>query len=76
MKFWTDQPTILFNSEYIKEIWVYSSMDRNQKLNAISRMIILLSLIGYVCFNTYIILLYIQYFMLGKYLNFILVYFS
>jgi len=55
MKFWIDQPTILFNSEYIKEIWVYSSMDRNQKLNAISRLVILLSLIGYFCFNTYII---------------------
>ena len=30
-------------------------MDTNQKLNAISRLIILLTLVGYVCFNRYII---------------------
>ena len=55
MKFWADNPSILFDSQYITEIWVYSNMDTNQKLNAISRLVILLSLIGYVCFNRYII---------------------
>jgi len=55
MKFWADNPSILFDSQYIKEIWVYSNMDTNQKLNAISRLVILLSLIGYICFNRYII---------------------
>jgi hypothetical protein len=55
MKFWADNPSILFDSQYITEIWVYSNMDTNQKLNAVSRLVILLSLIGYVCFNRYII---------------------
>ena len=55
MKFWADNPSILFDSKYITEIWVYSNMDTNQKLNAVSRLVILLSLIGYVCFNRYII---------------------
>lgn len=55
MKFWADNPSILFDSRYITEIWIYSNMDTNQKLNAISRLVILLSLIGYVCFNRYII---------------------
>ena len=55
MKFWADNPSILFDSQYITEIWVYSNMDTNQKLNAVSRLVILLSLIGYICFNRYII---------------------
>ena len=55
MKFWADNPSILFDSQYITEIWVYSNMDTNQKLNAVSSLVILLSLIGYVCFNRYII---------------------
>ena len=55
MKFWADNPSILFDSQYIKEIWIYSGMDTNQKLNAISRLVILLTLLGYVCFNRYII---------------------
>jgi len=55
MKFWADNPSILFDSTYIDEIWIYSGMDTNQKLNAISRLVILLTLLGYVCFNRYII---------------------
>ena len=55
MKFWADNPSILFDSQYISEIWIYSGMDTNQKLNAISRLVILLTLLGYVCFNRYII---------------------
>jgi hypothetical protein len=55
MKFWADNPSILFDSTYLTEIWIYSGMDTNQKLNAISRLVILLTLLGYVCFNRYII---------------------
>jgi hypothetical protein len=55
MKFWADNPSILFDSQYITEIWIYSGMDTNQKLNAVSRLVILLTLLGYVCFNRYII---------------------
>jgi len=51
MNFWGDSPTLLFDSRYIQEIWIYDGMDRNQSLNALSRLIIVLSVIGFVCFN-------------------------
>jgi hypothetical protein len=55
MKFWLDEPTILFNSKYILEIYPYDSMDKNEKLNAVTRFIILITLFGYMCINNYII---------------------
>jgi Family of unknown function (DUF5762) len=55
MKFWLDEPTILFNYEYITELWPYSSMDLNQKMNAITRLVIILTLFGFMIFNHHII---------------------
>jgi hypothetical protein len=55
MKFWLDDPTILFNSDYITELWPYSSMDTNQKMNAVTRLVILLTLFGFMVFNHHII---------------------
>jgi hypothetical protein len=51
MDFWIDQPKILFNVNHIHEIWIYSGMTLNEKLNAMTRLIILLSLLGFVVFN-------------------------
>jgi hypothetical protein len=51
MDFWIDNPKLLFQAKYIREIWIYPGMTENQKLNALTRLIIVLSLIGYVCFN-------------------------
>ncbi len=51
MNFWGDNPTLLFDSRYIQEIWIYDGMDRNQSLNALSRLIIVLSVLGFACFN-------------------------
>ena len=51
MNFWGDNPTLLFDSRYIQEIWIYDGMDRNQSLNALSRLIIVLSILGFACFN-------------------------
>jgi hypothetical protein len=48
ISFWTNDPTILFNKDYIFELWPTSSMCYEQKLNAISRLIILISLLGYI----------------------------
>lgn len=48
ISFWTNEPTILFNKDYITELWPTSSMCYEQKLNAISRLIILISLLGYI----------------------------
>jgi hypothetical protein len=57
MDFWIDQPKLLFHSNYIHEIWMYSGMNMNQKLNAMTRLIIVLSLLGFICFNRSIFLI-------------------
>jgi hypothetical protein len=48
VQFWSNNPTILFNKEYIFELWPLKSMCYEQKLNAISRLIILLTILGYI----------------------------
>ena len=48
IQFWTNDPTILFNKEYIFELWPTLNMCYEQKLNAISRLILLLTLLGYI----------------------------
>ena len=51
MDFWIDNPKVLFQSKYIQEIWIDSAMNTNQKMNALTRLTILLSLLGFICFN-------------------------
>jgi hypothetical protein len=48
IQFWSNDPTILFNKDYIFEFWPTASMCYEQKLNAISRLIILLTILGYI----------------------------
>jgi hypothetical protein len=48
IQFWSNEPTILFNKEYIFELWPTSSMCYEEKLNAISRLIILVTILGYI----------------------------
>ena len=48
IQFWSNDPTILFNKDYIFELWPTSSMCYEQKLNAITRLIILLTILGYI----------------------------
>jgi hypothetical protein len=48
IQFWTNDPTVLFNKEYIFELWPTLNMCYEQKLNAISRLILLLTLLGYI----------------------------
>jgi len=57
MDFWTDNPKVLFQTKYIQEIWIEKRMNTNQKLNALTRLIILLSLLGFICFNRSIFLI-------------------
>lgn len=47
IQFWSIQPTILFNKDYIFELWPTTDMCYEQKLNAITRLIILLTILGY-----------------------------
>ena len=48
IQFWTNNPTVLFNKEYIFELWPTTYMCYEQKLNAISRLIIILTILGYI----------------------------
>lgn len=45
--FWTQDPNILLNSAYIFELFPAESMTYEQKLNAVSRAVILLTIIGF-----------------------------
>jgi len=45
--FWSSDPTILFNKKQILELWPTNNMSYIQKLNAITRLIILISFLGY-----------------------------
>jgi hypothetical protein len=45
--FWLNDPTILLNKNYILQLWPISYMGIEEKLNAISRLIILLSILGF-----------------------------
>ena len=45
--FWLSEPTILFNKKHITDIWPNSTMTNMEKLNSISRFVILASLLGY-----------------------------
>ena len=45
--FWLSEPTILFNKKHITDIWPNSTMTNMEKLNAISRFVILASILGY-----------------------------
>ena len=47
-QFWTNEPTILFNKDHMLELWPNSNMIYEQKLNAITRLIILVSILGYI----------------------------
>ena len=46
--FWSNDLTVLFNKEYIFEFWPTTEMCYEQKLNAITRLIILITILGYI----------------------------
>jgi hypothetical protein len=48
IQFWINDPTVLFNKDYILELWPTSDMCYEQKLNAITRLIILITILGYI----------------------------
>ena len=45
--FWSNQPTILFNKESILQVWPTQQMTFESKLNAISRLVVLMTLLGF-----------------------------
>ena len=46
--FWLNDPTILLNKHYLLEIWPDSKLSLERKLNAITRLIIILTILGYI----------------------------
>ena len=46
--FWTDDVSILLNNKYILELWCNENMQSSQKLNAITRLVIILSILGFI----------------------------
>jgi len=47
-EFWSNEPTILFNKDYIFDLWPTSTMSYPQKLNAITRLVIIITILGYI----------------------------
>jgi Family of unknown function (DUF5762) len=54
--FWSENPNIIFNSKYIMEFFPIESMTYNQKLNAISRTILFLTIVSFVYTRSFRIL--------------------
>ena len=48
IQFWSNEPTVLFNKEYILELWPTTNMCYEQKLNSITRLVILITILGYI----------------------------
>lgn len=46
--FWSNDPTILLNKDHLFEIWPSNGMSLEEKLNAMSRLILFLTVIGYI----------------------------
>ena len=51
-KFWMNDPSILINKEHIFQLWPMSFMSFNEKLNSLSRLIIIFSLMGGLIFRS------------------------
>ena len=43
--FWVEDPSVLMNKDYIQEIWPSKTMEAPAKLNAITRFIILATIL-------------------------------
>jgi hypothetical protein len=48
IQFWINDPTMLFDKDHLLELWPRSNMIYEQKLNAISRLVILVTIIGFI----------------------------
>lgn len=45
--FWLDNPNVLLNKNHITEIWPQDNFDLDRKLNAITRLILILAILGF-----------------------------
>ena len=55
--FWLNNPEILFHKNTISKLWPTSDMTTDEKLNAITRLVIILTLIGFIFTKTWRVLI-------------------
>ena len=55
--FWFENPNILFDKDYIFEFFPIETMSYNQKLNAITRIILVLTIIGFIIAKSFRLLI-------------------
>ena len=51
--FWMEDPAVLMNKDYIREIWPQKTMEPPAKLNAITRFVILATILGYLVTSSF-----------------------
>ena len=56
-QFWLNDVCVLFKHENLTQVFPYDNLSNNEKLNAMTRFVIYVSLLGYMLMNNYIILL-------------------
>lgn len=56
--FWFHDLTILFRKDKLMQIWPYESMTFHEKLNATTRFVMVISVLGFMCLNNYLIILF------------------
>jgi len=67
-KFWINDPKIILKQDKLLDFWPKETMSYGEKMNAVTRFIILVTLLGQICVNNYLILL------LGVILVFVIVF--
>ncbi len=50
--FWVNDPAVLFRGKNVTQIWPRAQMSSDEKLNAITRLVVLLTLLGYLVTRT------------------------
>ena len=47
VSFWLQNPKVLMNKKYITQVWPSASMNLEEKINAITRLVIVLTIVGF-----------------------------
>jgi len=55
--FWSENPNVILNSKYVFEFFPTENMSYGQKLNAISRLVIFMTIIGFLLYRSFRILI-------------------
>jgi len=45
---WSNDPTILFNKDHILELWPTTNMSYEEKMNAVTRLIVIITVLGFI----------------------------